>query len=197
MRKFLALLLASAFFLTVTMAYAGDNQAVSDESGEELGQAFLTSVLIGAVAVGLIAWGITTTIRSSKRNETAAIFNEASSCRGERPNVEILAKMYDLSVENVIDTISMLVAGGEIDIEMALKDEEYAQKSLLCLTGELEQQMKERYGSTMNRWERIHNRVKEDFPHLYKKINQIGQGEKVRSVELANLYRDIFTITGE
>ena len=76
--------------------------------------------------------------RERPEDEAIIIFNEATQNHGERPHLEILARRYEITVEEVIDTVSRMVSSGEIDMDVVLTDRNAARAALSRLHKALE-----------------------------------------------------------
>lgn len=181
MKKIISVLTAVIFFTVSFMVYAGDDSMKDsgDESGEKIG----LMLVLSAVIVGLVAVGITLTLKKSSKNDAAIIFNEATSSHGERSNLEILAKLYEISVDEVINTISTMVVKGEIDMAAALADDEAAWEALARLNQTLETYSQ---GNGKNHQGRL-GKFREKFKTVFSNLT-----ERPTTLELASFYRDFF-----
>jgi hypothetical protein len=140
-------------------------------------------LVLSAVIVGLVAVGITLTLKKSSKNDAAIIFNEATSSHGERSNLEILAKLYEISVDEVINTISTMVVNGEIDMAAALADDEAAWEALARLNQALEAYSQGNGENHQGRLEKFREKFKTVFSNLT---------ERPTTLELASFYRGFF-----
>jgi len=181
MKKIISVLTVVIFFTGSFMVYAGDDswKDSGDESGEKIG----LMLVLSAVIVGLVAVGITLTLKKSSKNDAAIIFNEATSSHGERSNLEILAKLYEISVDEVIETISTMVVNGEIDMAAALSDDEAAWKALARLHETLEAYSRANGKNHQGRLEKFREKFKMEFSNLT---------ERPTTLELASFYRGFF-----
>jgi NADH:ubiquinone oxidoreductase subunit 5 (subunit L)/multisubunit Na+/H+ antiporter MnhA subunit len=181
MKKIISVLTAVIFFTVSFMVYAGDDswKDSGDESGEKIG----LMLVLSAVIVGLVAVGITLTLKKSSKNDAAIIFNEATSSHGERSNLEILAKLYEISVDEVINTISTMVVNGEIDMAAALADDEAAWEALARLNQALEAYSQGNGENHQGRLEKFREKFKTVFSNLT---------ERPTTLELASFYRGFF-----
>jgi NADH:ubiquinone oxidoreductase subunit 5 (subunit L)/multisubunit Na+/H+ antiporter MnhA subunit len=181
MKKVISVLTAVIFFTVSFMVYAGDDswKDSGDESGEKIG----LMLVLSAVIVGLVAVGITLTLKKSSKNDAAIIFNEATSSHGERSNLEILAKLYEISVDEVIDTISTMVVNGQIDMTAALADDEAAWEALARLNQTLEAYSQGNGKNHQGRLEKFREKFKTVFSNLT---------ERPTTLELASFYRGFF-----
>jgi hypothetical protein len=184
MKKIISILTAVIFFTVSFMVYAGegsmDNSIDSDESGSQVS---LALVLSGAV-VGLVAVGVILTLKKSSKNDAAILFNEATSSHGERSNLEILAKLYEISVDEVIDTISTMVVNGKIDMAAALADDEAAWEALARLNQGLEAYSQSNGKNHQGRLEKFREKFKTEFSNLTQ--------QRPTTLEMASFYRGFF-----
>jgi len=135
--KKIILVLTAVIFLTVSLViYLGgsewhdsgassDNDGISDGSSESSGYSSESSASISKK-------------RERPEDEAIIIFNEATQNHGERTHLEILARRYDITVEEVIDTVSRMVSNGEIDMDVVLTDRKAARAALARLHQALE-----------------------------------------------------------
>ena len=189
MRKFIAILTIICF-LAVTMPLAAgeesseeSSQDSSDESSEGIGTALL--VVLGVIAVvggGLL---LTTSGLAKKRRRTnaAVIFNEAAGSYGERPNLEILARLYEISVDEVIDRLTEMTAREDLDIAKVLRDEGFSETWLTRLGSELEIYAREQKGSELTMLRKFREKAKEKFHNVNEAV--------FHSLEMAQLYRSL------
>lgn len=186
MKKIISVLTAVIFFTVSFMVYAGDNNGngISDSnSDEDSGAQISLALVISAALVGLVAVGITLIVKKSSKNDAAIIFNEATNSHGERSNLEILAKLYEISVDEVIETISTMVVNGEIDMAAALTDDEAAWEALARLHETLEAYSRANGKNQQGRLEKFREKFKMEFSNLT---------ERPTTLELASFYRDFF-----
>jgi hypothetical protein len=185
MKKVISILTAVIFLAVSYMVYASDDQEGSQlDSGDGIG----VLVLLSSVLIGIAAVGITLTLKKASKNDAAIIFNEATTSHGERSNLEILAKLYEISVDEVIDIISKLVANGDIDISLALTDDEAAWKALTQLNQAIETFSQKNERNHQSRLEKFREKFKTQFPDL---------NQRPTTLELANFYRGFFGNTSE
>jgi|GEM_PF-4301875 len=179
---------------------ADSSQESSQESWHEIGTASAIVIVVGALAtVALLAasiWGGITTSRKIERRQTekesrriaAAIFDEASRGYGSETNVDILARFYRLTTEEVIDVIARLSATGRIDISQSPVSEEKAYQALQLLTGELARIALERkngYQDQMTQWSGKLNRHAD-------LIGDAGDLSGRKLLDIAEIYRILF-----
>jgi len=181
MKKVISALTAVIFFTVSFMVYAGEESW--KESSEETGEKMVLISVLCAVLGGLVTVGITLTLKKSSKNDAAIIFNEATSSHGERSNLEILAKLYEISVEEVIDTISTMVVNGEIDMAAALADDKAALEALTKLNQALEAYSQSNGKNHQGRLEKFREKFKAGFPTFT---------EHPTTLELASFYRGFF-----
>ena len=181
MKKFISVLTVIIFLSASLTLYAGDDswQESTDESGDKIA----LMIVLSAVLVGLVAVGITLTLKKSSKNDAAIIFNEATSSNGERSNLEILAKLHEISVDEVINTISTMVTSGEIDMATALADDEFAWEALARLNRALENYSLSNGKKHQGRLEKFRKKFKTEFQNLT---------ERPTTLELASFYRSFF-----
>jgi hypothetical protein len=136
MKKIILVLMAVTFLTVSLLIYPGgsqwhDSSRSSDDDGlfnnssESSGDSSESSASISKK-------------RERPEDEAIIIFNEATQNHGERPHLEILARRYDITVEEVIDTVSRMVSNGEIDMDVVLTDRKSARAALARLHQSLE-----------------------------------------------------------
>lgn len=136
--KKIILVLTAVIFLTVSLviypggsewhdssASSGDDDGLFNNSSESSGDSSESSASISKK-------------RERPEDEAIIIFNEATQNHGERPHLEILARRYEITVEEVIDTVSLMVSNGEIDMDVVLTDRKAARAALARLHKSLE-----------------------------------------------------------
>lgn len=182
MKNIISILTAIIFFFTVSsLAYGGDDSwAESEKTSENVSLMIISSV---AVITLIVFLGIQSTRAAKAKNEASVIFNEATSSHGERSNLEILAKLYEISVDEVIDTISTMVVKGEIDMAAALADDEAAWEALARLNQALEAYSRGNGKNHQGRLEKFREKFKTEFPDLT---------ERPTTLELASFYHGFF-----
>jgi hypothetical protein len=190
MKKFISILTAIIFFFTVSsLAYGGDE---SVESARESERIMILSAVLIAVTTLLVVVGIKATRSSNAKSGATVIFNEATCNHGERSNLEILAHLYELSVGEVIDTISMMVADGEIDMANALADDEAAQEALKRLHQTLEAYSQSKGKDLQVRLETLKKKFQTEFPTLFEKNQTEEKTQLPTTLEMADFYRNFF-----
>jgi NADH:ubiquinone oxidoreductase subunit 5 (subunit L)/multisubunit Na+/H+ antiporter MnhA subunit len=181
MKKTISVLTAVIFFTVSFMVYAGEDS--SKEAGNDVATSISLGIVLSVVLVGLVIVGITLTLKKSSKHDAAIVFNEATSSTGERSNLEILAKLYEISVDEVIDTISAMVVKGEIDMTAALADDEAAREALAKLNQALEAYSRGNGKTHQGRLEKFREKFKTEFSNLT---------ERPTTLELASFYRGFF-----
>ena len=181
MKKVISVLTAVIFFTVSFMVYAGEDSW--KDSGEESGEKIGLMLVLSAAIVGVVAVGITLTLKKSSKNDAAIIFNEATNSHGERSNLEILAKLYEISVDEVIDTISTMVVNGQIDMTAALADDEAAWEALARINQTLEAYSRDNGKNHQGRLKKFREKFKTAFSNLT---------ERPTTLELASFYRGFF-----
>lgn len=185
MRKFIAIFTILCFLVVTMPLPAGEesSEGSGEESGEELAAA-LALAMLASVAV-LVGLGMTTTalVKKKKRNNAAVLFNEATGSHGERPNLEIMARLYEISVDEVIDKITDMAVRGDIDIEEALMNTDSAELTLVRLSRELETYAREKKGRSLALLQKFKEKAKDN----YRNIMQAA----FPSLEMAELYRSL------
>jgi len=140
MKKITTLLLTLVFLLVTVNLPAGDNSAQGSLDG--LGAALITVTLVAAIAVA--ALGLLTTLviaKKSKKGEKeqlAALLFEAGSNSALKPGVNVLARLYNLTPQQVEREIVLLAGAGDFDLEKNLADDESAAIALQALNQALE-----------------------------------------------------------
>ena len=136
MKKIILVLTAVIFLMLSLLIYPGgsqwhDSSRSSDDDGlfnnssESSGDSSESSASISKK-------------RKRPEDEAIIIFNEATQNHGERTHLEILARRYEITVEEVIDTVSRMVSNGEIDMDNVLTDRKAARAALARLHKALE-----------------------------------------------------------
>jgi len=189
MRKFISILtIICLLVVTMPMAAGEDSsQDSSDESGEEssegVGAAILIALGVIVIAAGGILFTTTGLARKKKSTNAAVIFNEAAGTHGERPNLEILARLYEISVDEVIDKITEMAASEDLDVAKALRDDEFSETWLRHLGSELETYSREQKGSELTLLQEFREKVKEKAHHITEPV--------FPSLEMAELCRSL------
>jgi len=185
MRKFISILTIICFLVVTMPLTAGEDSLndSSDESSEGIGTAIL--VILGIIAVAAGGLLLTTTGIAKKRRSTnaAVIFNEAAGTHGERPNLEILARLYEISVDEVIDKVTEMASREDLDIAKAMRDDEFSETWLSRLGIELETYAREKTSSELTLLRKFREKVKEKAHHITEAV--------FPSVEMAKLYRSL------
>ena len=198
MKKIITILTAILFLFVSSLVYGGDDSGKDsgNDSGKESGKTFASVLLVGAVVVGLVAYGITTTLKKKKeKNDAIVLFNEASGTQGDRCNLEVLARLYEISVDEVINAISLLVAEGEIDIAKAIVDDGVAQKALSRLNRELNSLSRQKGKNLQEKLQSFRDKFKNAFPMLFEKNQTKEEVQFPSTLELAQFYHSFFKAT--
>jgi hypothetical protein len=189
MRKLISIMTIICLLAVTMPLTAGEDssQESSNESGEESSEGIGTALLVALGVVVVVGGGLlfTTTGLAKKRRSTnaAVIFNEAAGSLGEKPNVEILARLYEISVDEVIDKITEMAAGEDLDIGKALRDEGFSETWLTRLGSELENYSREKTGSELTLLHKFREKAKE-------KSRNIDEAA-CPSLEMAEIYRSL------
>jgi hypothetical protein len=137
--KKIILVLTVVIFLTIAlMIYPGGNEwHNSSASSSDKDEGLLND---SSGSSGDSSESSASTSKKQKRPEDEAIiiFNEATQNHGERTHLEILARRYEITVDEVIDTVSLMVSNGEIDMDKVLTDRKTARTALARLHKALE-----------------------------------------------------------
>jgi hypothetical protein len=150
MKKTISILLIFVFIFTI-YAWSGEQsgEASGESSANVTGKTVililaitLVSLLIIAAFGGFASTKISQSIAKNKKKdkekkEMATLFNEITSPTALTPNLEIIAKMYNLTTEEVKSEISKLVSRGELDIEKSLQDNSEAVKAMKIISESL------------------------------------------------------------
>lgn len=185
MRKLIAIITIVCFAVMTMPLPAGEeaSQDSSEGTSEGIGEAIL--IVLGVIiVVGAMSLGFTTTTAAHKKSSSAAvIFHEAIGSQGERPNLEILAGLYETPVDDVIDTISEMAANGEIDIEKALTDPAAGETAMYRLGQKLENQARNQKGASLTLLQKFREKAGAHFDNLMSAV--------FPSLEIAKLYRSV------
>lgn len=138
MKKIILVFTTVIFLIVSLIIYAGGNQwynssASSDDDGISNDSSEASSETSSEASSES-----TSKRRERPEDEAIIIFNEATQNHGERTHLEILARRYDITVNEVIDTVSLMVSNGEIDMDVVLTDRKAARAALARLHKALE-----------------------------------------------------------
>ena len=135
MKKIILVVMTFIFLIVSLIIYAGGNQWYdSSASSNDDGIGNYSSESSGDSSES----SASSKKRERPEDDAIIIFNEATHNHGERTHLEILARRYDITVEEVIDTVSRMVSNGEIDMDVVLKDRKAARAALARLHQSLE-----------------------------------------------------------
>jgi hypothetical protein len=167
----------------------------SNDSAEESASAVFLGVAAAIVLTGASIWGGITTTKSIKRNKmkknnkkvATAVFNEATKGYGVKTNIEILAKYYCCTQENVVDTISKLSVNNRIDVGNSLIDEKIAGDSLIILENELQ-----RKAENNGKFRENIKKMRKMFANNPDAMKNIGDIYNLSLSGVAGFYRTLF-----
>jgi hypothetical protein len=207
MRNVITLLLSVMVVLMIPSIQLNANenagQASSADSSKgsfkESGTVSVVILVVGVVATAVLlgssVWGGLTTsgavrkknLEEQSKKIAGAIFIEATRGYGEKTNIDILAKLYCLNADEVIDAIAELSVTGKINISQALKNNKSANSALLVLRDELTRiGLKE--GNFQNQIQRLSQKLINDSDM----INKAENADEYNTLTMAEFYRELF-----
>jgi hypothetical protein len=126
-------------------------------------------------------------MRKKNKKIATAVFNEATKGYGDKTNVEILARYYCCTKDDIIDIISKLSVENRIDISNSLVNEKIAEKSLILLEKELQKE-----AMNNSQFEENVKKLKKNFENKTNLIEKIKNMNELSVFEIAGFYRALF-----
>lgn len=111
-------LFTSAVFLPGQTSKTSDSEATSENSSQ------------GSKSTQESNSESTSKKKKPKKEEAISLLNEVSKSGGEKPNIEILSRTYNLTPAEVEDAIAGLIGRGEISVPRVAEDNEAAARCL-------------------------------------------------------------------